>query len=87
VSDTWQHLMRELFAQGLALDDVLERLRSAGASQYHSVRALSEVKNMKMYDADQLVLNSRTWSDTRSNMVEFRKDMSQFYGDTSPEDT
>jgi hypothetical protein len=80
-------MMRELFAEGLAIEEVFTRLRSAGASQYHTVRALSEVKNMKLFDADQVVLNSSTWSDTRSNVDEFRKDMMNFYRDTSSEDT
>jgi hypothetical protein len=58
---------KELLAQGVSDEDLLEFLRREGASMFESVKLIIAVKNTSLKQAQYLVHLSATWSDHKES--------------------
>lgn len=54
------------------LENVLLKLKEAGASQMDCVKLLITKTNLKLSEADQIVLYSKCWSDKKEKTFELR---------------
>lgn len=54
------------------LEAFLLEIRGMGASQIESVRVLKEVMKLSLSEADEIVLNSKTWKDQFEGTIKLR---------------
>jgi hypothetical protein len=58
-------LARTLRSQGSSVEDVLSRLRGAGATIIESIKVVRQVEHVRLGDAKEIVHVSDTWADVR----------------------
>jgi ribosomal protein L7/L12 len=68
---------RELRAAGCSRDEVLDFLRTSGASKIDSMRVLVELEQLSLAVAKEVVDSSPVWQDLSSRDAEVREDLSK----------
>lgn len=61
-----------LIYDGVNIEQAIEELKIAGASQMISVIVLKDVLGISLIDADDFIVNSFTWSENKENIDSFR---------------
>lgn len=70
----FEHIFDNNYKSRNNLESVLIKLREAGASQMDCVKILITKTNIKLSDADQIVLHSKCWSDKKEKTLRLRND-------------
>ncbi|PIY09265.1 MAG: hypothetical protein COZ18_08305 [Flexibacter sp. CG_4_10_14_3_um_filter_32_15] len=56
------------------LEEFLVKLKEAGASQTDSIRVLMKKKSLSLSEADQIILHSECWSESKESTISLRNE-------------
>jgi len=68
-------LFNKYYSSPKDIEIVIQKLRDAGASQMECTRTLVSELKMSIPEADEIIVNSKAWSDVKDQVEKFRDDM------------
>jgi len=67
---------------GTNIEESLLALKNAGASQLECLRVIKNELGLSMNEADQIILNSRTWEKEKEGTIQFRNKIFDLFDST-----
>ena len=72
-------IFKNSFKENNDIELALKKLREKGASQTDCVKIIKVELNVGLRKADEIVLNSETWKDTKTATLSLRKEFDKFF--------
>ena len=70
-----QAIFDEYYISENDLEELLVKLKEAGASQTDSIRVLMKKKSLSLSEADQIILHSECWSESKEATINLRNNL------------